>query len=181
MSIGVLAPDGSLVAADGRVIVFSKERFERDVCRGDCCFVCGVARNAKEFNDEHILPRWLLRKHDLFAREIMLPNGHSYRYDRYKVPCCAECNAFMGKHVEEPVRAVLSGGYEAVVKHLKLEGPSLLYRWLALIYIKTHLRDATLPWNKDRRNDVGQIGDVYDWIALHHIHAVARSIRPQHS
>ena len=172
-----LAADGSLIAPDGRVIIFSKERFERDVCRGDCCFVCGAARGSKPFNDEHILPRWLLRRHDLFAREITLPNGQSFRYDRYKIPCCEECNTFMGRNVEEPVRALLASGHEAVGEHIRTHGPDLLYRWLSLIYVKTHLRDATFPWNKDRRNDIGPIGDVYDWTALHHIHAVARSIR----
>lgn len=172
-----LAADGSLIAPDGRVVLFSKERFERDVCLGDCCFVCGAAPDSKPFNDEHILPRWLLRRHNLFEREITLPNGNSYRYGRYKIPCCEECNTFMGRNVEEPVRTLLASGHQAVGEHLRTHGPDLLYRWLSLIYVKTHLRDATIPWNRDRRNDVGPIGDLYEWSAFHHIHAVARSIR----
>jgi hypothetical protein len=83
----------------------------------------------------------------------------------------------MGRNVEEPVRALFDAGHNAIGAHIKANGADLLYRWLALISIKTHLRDATFAWNKDRRDNVGSIGDVYDWIALHHIHAVARSIR----
>lgn len=168
--------DGSILAPDGRVIVFSVERFENDICRGTCCFICGADRSSKEFNDEHVLPRWLLRRHNLFACEITLPNRTSFRYDQYKISCCAECNTYMGRHIEEPVRTLLTSGYDAVADHLKTYGPELLFRWLSLIYIKTHLRDAAFPWTRDRRKDVGPISSVYDWNALHHIHAVARSL-----
>ncbi len=33
--------DGSVVASAGKVIFFSNERFMRDICLGDCCFIYG--------------------------------------------------------------------------------------------------------------------------------------------
>jgi hypothetical protein len=84
--------DGSVLDSVGNVIVFSTERFIRDICLGECCFLCGANPESKTFNDEHVLPEWLLRFCGLFDSEIILPNEGRVRYDRYKVPCCAECN-----------------------------------------------------------------------------------------
>jgi hypothetical protein len=46
------------------------ERFIEDICLGDCCFICGAKPDEKPFNNEHILPDWVLRRYDLFARTI---------------------------------------------------------------------------------------------------------------
>jgi hypothetical protein len=66
--------DGSFVAPDGRVVFVSAERFERDICIGGGCVICGAARDTKPFNDEHIIPEWVLRRFDLFNKKITLPN-----------------------------------------------------------------------------------------------------------
>ena len=50
----------SVVDAEGKVIFFSTERFVKDICLGDFCFICGADPSEKQFNNEHILPRWLL-------------------------------------------------------------------------------------------------------------------------
>jgi hypothetical protein len=65
----------SVLDESGKVILFSEERFVRDIALGDCCFICGAAPGQVEFNDEHVLPEWLLRRYDLFSRRITLPNG----------------------------------------------------------------------------------------------------------
>ena len=57
------ASDGTVLDKDDRVVFFSTERFVKDICLGNCCFICGVAPGSVEFNDEHILPDWLLRRH----------------------------------------------------------------------------------------------------------------------
>ncbi len=71
----VQTSDGSVEDEAGKVILFSITRFVRDICQGDCCFICGAKSRSKEFNDEHILPEWLLRRFNLFGRFITLPNG----------------------------------------------------------------------------------------------------------
>jgi hypothetical protein len=94
--------DGSVIDANGKVIYFSTERFIRDICLGGCCLICGARPDEKAFNNEHILPEWLLRRYHLFARTITLPNEGTVRYDRYTVPCCADCNALMGETLINP-------------------------------------------------------------------------------
>jgi hypothetical protein len=65
-----VTPDGSVVDENGKVLVFSTKRFIEDICLGDCCFICGAKPDEKPFNNEHILPDWVLRRYDLFARTI---------------------------------------------------------------------------------------------------------------
>ena len=90
-------PDGSVVDGTGNVIYFSVDRFVSDICEGGCCFVCGVGPDAAQFSDEHILPRWILKKFNLFDRTIGVPNTAQFPYGRYTVPCCLDCNQLTGR------------------------------------------------------------------------------------
>jgi len=90
-----MTEDGSIVDGTGKVLFFSNQRFVDDICLGNCCFICGAQPDEKPFNNEHILPEWLLRRYDLFSRTISLPSDRTVRYDRYTVPCCVDCNSLM--------------------------------------------------------------------------------------
>lgn len=165
---------------DGRVIMFSADEFANRVCATDCCFVCGAGRDEKPFNDEHVVPRWVLARYNLFDKEILLPNGRSHRYGTYKMPCCVDCNSLLGVTIENPMSEMLDGGFDLISS--KLEDPSpigsvrrkVLYVWLCLLFIKTHLKDRQLREHLDFRQGDARIADRYDWISLHHIHCVAR-------
>jgi hypothetical protein len=104
-----LKSDGSVETESGSVIFFSAERFERDIRLGRC-FICGADPSTKPFNNEHILPEWVLRRFNLFRPTIRLPNERSYRYHQYTVPGCADCNSMMGETVETPISTIVSGG-----------------------------------------------------------------------
>jgi hypothetical protein len=175
-----ITEDGSAVREDDSVIIFSIERFIRDIVEGDCCFICGKRRDEVLFNDEHVVPDWVLRRASLYNRQITLPNGTLYRYREYKVPCCAPCNTLMGRTFELPISKLYEQGYEAVAAHMRTpEGIAQLFVWLAFIYLKTHLKDLSLRMHRDRRLPEGQISDAYNWENLHHIHCLARSYLAQ--
>lgn len=168
--------DGSIVDETGKVLYFSIERFIQEICEGDCCFICGASPETKSFNDEHILPQWLLGRYGLHARSITLPNFTQYTYGQYVVPCCEECNSRLGREIEEPVRELIENGYDAIVQHLAENGPWLFFVWQSLVFIKTHLKDKSLRLHLDRRKGAGMISDFYEWERFHHIHCVARSL-----
>ncbi len=168
-------PDGSFVNAAGEVLYFSVDRFARDICVGGDCFICGKSRRRVPFNDEHILPDWILRRFNLHSRFITLPNLSSFLYGQYTIPCCEKCNSTLGKVIESPISKLVADGFEAVAEHLRSNGPWLFFTWFALIFLKTHLKDRTLRMNLDRRSEPAQIGDLYEWADLHHIHGIARS------
>jgi len=156
---------------------FSAERFTRDICSGQCCFICGVSRAAALFNDEHILPQWILRRFDLYGRTISLPNGRKVRYGSYTIRCCASCNSLLSKELEAPISRMFTGEHNAVVDQLTPERIRQLYIWMATVFLKTHLKDASLKHFANRNDGDATIAAVagYDWSDFHHIHCIARS------
>ena len=167
--------DHSLIDDQGRILFYSAEKFIREVVDGRCCFICGTAPESVPFNDEHVIPDWVLRRFGLHDKRIVVPGGSELRYGQYKVPCCVTCNSRLGRTFEEPVSDLFSKGYEAVVRHMRNDGPMILFCWLSLIFLKTHLKDRVLRINRDQRIQSGMISDLYEWPELHHIHCVARS------
>ena len=159
----------------GKILFFSKERFEKDIVNGDHCFVCGAKTSEKEFNSEHIIPDWILRKYNLHDRQIYLPNKTPIKYSQYKVPCCKDCNSSLSKEFEEPVSKIIEKGYEYVSDYLKNEGPWLLFEWLSLLFFKTHLKTTYLRLFQDERQPDYKISDLIFWESMHHIHCVVRS------
>src|SRR5262245_1652434 len=166
--------DGSVVDETGKVIFFSTERFKTDICLGNCCFICGAQPGSVPFNDEHVIPDWILRRYDLHAMRITLPNGESIRYDQYKVPCCEACNSLMGREIEDPISEIIRGGVASVANYVKENGSLKIFVWLGLIFLKTHLKDRTFRRHLDERKGRELIADDYDWEHLHHIHTVVR-------
>lgn len=165
----------AIVGADGRILLLSCERFIRDICEGDCCFVCGARPGEQVFNDEHIVPDWILRRYDLHNKMITLPTGERRRYSGYKVPCCEPCNSHLGQTIETPVSALLDGDFATVAARLDDKGRELLFTWLCLLFLKVHLKDANVRVHLDHRKGDARVGNDYDWADLHHIHAVART------
>ncbi|WP_298127160.1 hypothetical protein [Brevundimonas sp.] len=167
--------DGAIVSGDGRIMLFQCERFIRDICEGNCCFVCGARPDEKVFNDEHIVPNWILRRYRLHDKLITLPTGERRRYSGYKVPCCEPCNRHLGATIETPVSKLLAGDFATVAGRLDEQGREMLFTWLCLLFLKVHLKDAHVPVYQDQRKGGARIGHDYDWADLHHVHAVART------
>jgi hypothetical protein len=166
--------DGSIVDTSGKVIYFSATRFVRDICEGNCCFICGAKPTLKKFNDEHVLPKWLLRLHTLHSNSITLSNEAHHRYASLTIPCCADCNTLMGREIEEPIRDVVSGGIESINQLIEAGGLLKLYVWLGLIFLKAHLKDRQFRFHLDARRSDHRISDFHRWEDLHHIHCVVR-------
>jgi len=168
--------DDSVLDEAGKVIYFSLERFVRDIALGDCCFVCGASPADVPFNNEHVIPEWILRRFALFDRVLTLPNGASTRYDRYTVPCCVACNDLMGRAIEQPISALTEGGYDAVQAWCEQHGLLNLYVWVGLLFLKTHLKDRLLRAHLDARKGDAPLAEElqYDWRGLHYLHTLVR-------
>jgi hypothetical protein len=52
--------DDSVESDDGRIILYSAPRFLAEIRYGDGCFICGAKPGTKEFNNEHVIPNWVL-------------------------------------------------------------------------------------------------------------------------
>jgi hypothetical protein len=168
--------DGSIEDKKGRVIFFSKDRFVEEIYYGDTCFLCGVNNDGNvEFNDEHVIPKWLLRKHNLFNKEIILPNGAKRKYGSdYVVGCCKKCNEYLGLNIEQRVKAIIDGGFDSVSRALESNDREIVFLWLCLLFFKTHLIDSRFRYDLDTRKPE-KISDLYDVEEFHHIHCIIRS------
>lgn len=168
--------EDTITRLDGEIIHFGGKRFQRDIVDGDCCFMCGAARETELFNDEHVLPDWLLREFGLHNETLTLPNAATRPYSRLRIPCCVSCNSRLGKTVEQPISALLKGSYEEVIARIRVTGVAAIFDWLTLIFLKTHLKDKSLRFHLDARKGSETIADLYDWGTVHHLHCVARSL-----
>lgn len=166
--------DGSIVDASGKVIFFSTQRFVNDICLADCCFICGARPETKTFNDEHVIPDWILRRYQLHARALTISNGQQFRYDRLTIPCCAECNSLMGRSIESPMSELVRSGYTAFNDYAVNGGLLDIFVWLGLIFLKTHLKDRSFRWHRDARLGEERISDFHTWEELHHLHCLVR-------
>src|SRR5690349_2335761 len=104
--------DDSVETRDGRIVLFSVPRFLSEIENGDGCFICGAKPGTKEFNDEHVIPDWVLRDRGLHSGNLVLPNAAAFMYGRFVVSCCKDCNEKMANIFEEPISAAFARGYE---------------------------------------------------------------------
>lgn len=63
------------MVGNGRILLISCKRFVDEIVMGDARLVCGASPRDKAFNDEHIIPRWVLKRFGLFDKKMTLPTG----------------------------------------------------------------------------------------------------------
>lgn len=162
---------------EGKIILYSIEQFIKDIGEKDNCFICGAEKNSKIFNDEHVIPNWLLKNCNLHGKTITLPNGYFFQYGKYTISCCEECNSELGEKVENPISRLLTLPYEDIISEIRKNQDLLflIFQWLNLLFLKTALRDKTFNFFPDVRKGKKKISEIYDWETLHHIHCICRA------
>ncbi|KKR21559.1 MAG: hypothetical protein UT48_C0006G0011 [Parcubacteria group bacterium GW2011_GWE2_39_37] len=165
------------IVKGGKVVLFSVEEFKNKVVKNNNCFICGVDKNVKIFNEEHILPKWLLKEYNLYNQQIVLTNTAHLKYGQYKISCCKSCNSELGKVIEEPISRLWKLPYKDFCNILANSNENLfaLFKWLSLIYFKTYFKDSSLNWHLDKRKEKRKISDNLEWSEMHHLHCIIRS------
>jgi hypothetical protein len=123
---------------------------------GSACFLChrpllprrrGAAEptqvDAVVAADEDVVPKWLMRMFSLGGASAVMPNGQLRGYGQRKVPCCFECNQRMSTHLEQPVRAAVAAGGDAV----RAMDTSTLLLWMAKLYYGTRFYETRFRTN----------------------------------
>jgi len=65
------------------------------------CFLCKISNADTE---EHVFPKWLQKKFQLWNQRITLKNGTTYRYKDIRIPCCNECNSKYLATIENQIK-----------------------------------------------------------------------------
>ena len=168
--------DGSHLSDEGDLLYISLEKFLREICEGDKCFLCGKSYEEGK-TKEHIIPSWILRKFDLHDKLVTLPNETRMRYGAYVVPCCDPCNGKLSRVLETPLSSLILSGFSDVAVYVEENGPEKLFVWMCLIFIKTHLKDESIRMHRDHSESNSSIAHELDYNreAFHHAYCLARS------
>jgi hypothetical protein len=171
----VVPTDRTIRNDDGEVLLFSWPDFVSTISEGTSCFICGRSRREVAFNDEHIVPNWTLHAFGLHQKTVTLPNGQRTVYGNYTIPCCKPCNDEMARKFEDPMSTLIRAGGSVIQDYMAEYGGLLPFTWMALIFLKLHLKDRRLRRHLDRRLGDDPISAHYTWEHMHHLHAVARA------
>lgn len=99
----------------------------------ETCFVCGRPANTVE----HLFPKWLQHKFNLWNQNLILPNGTSIHYRSLTVPCCQKCN-----------NETFSGIEKRIASNNETEND--IWHWANKVHFGLTLKDQFLAW--DRKN-----------------------------
>ncbi len=94
------------------------------------CFLCGVRITHRNRSEEHVVPKWVLRRFNLWDASITLLNGHRLPYRRLTIPCCRTCNSVHLARIERDVQRAVTEGFEGV-DQLDRE---TLFLWLGKVF-----------------------------------------------
>jgi hypothetical protein len=111
------------------------------------CFLCSVPLRNKNRSDEHVFPKWLQNRFNLWNQRLDLINLTSIPYRQLTIPCCKTCNNVHLSKIEDIMRAPVESGPGAVAKLPS----STVYMWLSKIFYGILYRESLL--RADRRSD----------------------------
>jgi hypothetical protein len=159
-----LTADGE--SAGGNQVDVTREEFFRQALDPEVCFLCGRDALDEDRTREHVFPKWLLNRHDLWNQRLTLLNGETIPYRQLTITCCATCNNGVLAELEDEVGQAFAGGPDAV----RALDPERLFLWLAKFYYGLLFRELSLVL--DRRDpSAGMIVDeeMLKEYGLHHL------------
>src|ERR1700730_12701608 len=74
------------------------------------CFLCSAPLRSKNRSDEHVFPKWLQNRFNLWNQRLDLINLTSIPYRQFTIPCCKTCNNVHLSKIGDIVRAVVESG-----------------------------------------------------------------------
>ena len=126
--------------------------FDRMTFTYDKCFLCGDDLNAENTSEEHVYPKWLQNKFNLWNQRLDLLNKTTIKYKDLKIPCCKKCNGTMSALFEKPIERAVEQGYDEFVKldkdkiflWLNKLSYGMLFKELSLSINRAHPEDGTI-------------------------------------
>lgn len=107
------------------------------------CFICSEELGDHNRTDEHVVPKWIQRRYDLWDKEISLSNDTRIQYRKLTIPCCIECNGRLA-NLEQQIQQTIDKGYKAINGLPNF----LIWQWLAKIFLGLYYKELFL--NIDR-------------------------------
>ena len=142
-----------------------KHLLKRNVRFGpSTCFLCSAPLRSKNRSDEHVFPKWLQNRFNLWNQRLDLINQTSIPYKQLTIPCCKTCNNEHLSKLENTMGEAVAQGPEAVGQL----PPATVYMWLSKIFYGILYRENLL--RADRRRGKRPIvpKEILEELRLHH-------------
>lgn len=136
------------------------------------CFLCGARLSKSNRTEEHIFPKWLLNRYNLWDDKLTLLNKKYMQYRKIKIPCCRDCNTiYLGK-LEETIAEASKKGYREFIKIPKIK----IFQWLQKIYYQILYMELRLLFDPAKKAE-GTIIDKETIERYRMCHLFLQSIR----
>ena len=119
---------------------------------GKHCFLCGCQIEAKTGVGEHVFPKWLQKKYNLWDKQLVLLNGTRLPYRKLTIPCCAICNTTHLSKLEVKVKTIISDDSRSLDELSDHD----LNVWVSKIFIGILWKEMQLKVNR-KSPDAGHI------------------------
>jgi len=107
----------------------------------DQCFLCRrELRSSDLLTREHVFPRWLQTRYQLWDMKLGLLNHSRITYRQLLIPCCAACNGEHLSRLEQVVRRGVARGFD----EFRRIDPRYVHQWLAKIFFGLLFRELSL-------------------------------------
>ena len=131
-----------------------QERIQNRKIGNDICFFCANQYPQSHISMEHVFPKWLQNKFDLWEQQIHLLNKSLIRYRQLAVPCCSQCNNKYLSTIEKDAKFVCENGIKAT-PDLKLS----LFLWLSKIWYGLLYKELFMLYDQSNP-EFGTIADT---------------------
>jgi hypothetical protein len=136
------------------------------------CFMCGVPLTASNQSSEHVFPRWLQNRYELWDRKLMLFNRTTIKYSELKIASCRDCNGSVLAPIESAVAEAVAKGYEAFAALDEIT----LFHWITKIHYGINFKSSQLSANRSQQEGTAILSD--DQIRyFRHLHLFLQSAR----
>ena len=136
---------------------------KRIYSRNRCFYCSNLVRNKK--SKEHVFPKWLQEKFNLWDQTIHLLNGTTIQYSKLTVPCCHGCNTNHLSKLENRIKHYLFNEPISVAR--KHSGDVLI--WVMKILLGIIYAERLLPLQRSKPRGRRIIpSDLKDFLTMTH-------------
>jgi len=114
----------------------------------DRCFLCGKSLEGQQ-TVEHVFPRWLLNRFNLWNHKLVLLNGTEISYRQLTIPCCATCNNEHLSTLEQALQRGVEGGYLEFTKIDEL----MVHQWMSKIFYGLLFKELSLSIDRENPHE----------------------------
>lgn len=144
----------------------------------DYCFLCGASLAKSGATSEHIFPKWLQNRFDLWDQRLTLLNQTSLPYRYLVIPCCEDCN----KYRLQPIESIMATYSQLGVTALRGLESKIVYLWLAKIMYGLLYKESLLKHDlkvEDNRTIVAESEIRSNINLLHYLQEVRKKVELQ--